>query len=440
MKRTAILLLLAVNALLMHAGMSNSIEYGQLYIVGDATATSWDLGSAAELPRIDNGVFEWTGRLEGGKEFKFMNTREAWHKHIVAVGGNTVAEIGEDYPLNFFANWALDGSLDCKFKVAETGNYTVTVDLTSMRLVISEPKETAAWPDKFYLVGSATDNQVIEIPSCYGVEHKKTVSLHAGFVKLIDTPVITDKTRYFVPRFPEVDITYGQGCKVNLFASDDPEANGWSVTVPGDYKIYLDTYGQTYSCVKFRPYTVLYLVGGCCERQWNYWDDSNNCFVPDPARPEILVWEGELRIGWDKTSNSDGTLSEPAEPDKFKILTAQDWFRDTFHPYVADAPADGTSDARISGGDDLKWTIARDGYYRLELDTRTETLRSTCLSMMAASGAAPTDTSAIDEIATDEISADETYYNLQGIRIDNPVSGGIYIVKYGKGVTKRLIQ
>lgn len=69
----------------VYAGdMSNSIELTQLYIVGDATVTSWDLGRADEFHRIDEGVFEWTGHLAGGKEFKFMNSRDGWHKHIVA--------------------------------------------------------------------------------------------------------------------------------------------------------------------------------------------------------------------------------------------------------------------------------------------------------------------------------------------------------------------
>ena len=86
--------------------------------------------------------------------------------------------------------------------------------------------------------------------------------------------------------------------------------------------------------------------------KWNYWDANSCRFYPDPNRPEVMVWEGELRIGWDETAD---------EPNKFKILTAQDWFRATYHPYVSDALAEGKTDARISGGDDLKWTISRDG-------------------------------------------------------------------------------
>lgn len=431
MKKTALLFIFALTAFFMRAGMSNSIEYGQLYIVGEATATSWDLGSAASMSKIANGVFEWTGRLTGGKDFKFMNTREAWHKHIVSVKSDVVAEIGKTYSLNFFANWALDGKYDCKFKVAETGNYTITVDLTSMRMSISKPAETIKWPEKFYLVGSATDNKIIEIPDFYGIEHKKTVNLQPGFVKLIDTPTITDKTRYFIPRFPEVDITFGKGLNVYLYEAADINANGWSVTVPGEYMIYLDNGRHTFTCKRFIQYNALYIVGGCCELAWNYWDESNNRFIQDAGNPDVMVWEGELRIGW-----AGNTV---AEPNKFKILTAQSWFEDTYHPYKADMPVEGNSDARITGGDDLKWTIKRDGYYRMEFNTKTEVLKATYIQSSDVQGTDGSQTAETPDVEISEEAGPTSYYNLQGIKISKPQSG-LYIVNDGNKTKKCLMR
>lgn len=436
--RTSTLILAFFHALLMYAGMSNSIEYGQLYIVGDATDTSWDLNSAAEMPRIADGVFEWTGMLAGGKEFKFMNTREAWHKHIVSVKNDVVATPGKEYPLNFFSDWALDGNLDCKFKVAESGMYTVTVDLTGMRMALSTPIKTPEWPKKFYLIGSATGNQAIEVPDFYNTEHKNTVYLRPGHLKLADTPTITSQTNFYAPRFPEVDITFGQNCDVYL-CSADSETNGWSVTIAGEYQIYLDNNRHTVSCKKYMPYSVLYLVGGCCERAWNYWDDSNNRFRPKPNNPDVMVWEGELRIGWDKKSDN-GSVTEPDEPDKFKILTAPDWFRDTFHPYREDMTAEGCSDARISGGDDFKWTINKDGYYRLELNTKTETLKTTYIPYTETQETNDSNlTSELTDVGISEKPNNTTYYNLQGIQLREP-SSGLYIVIDGNRAKKHLIN
>lgn len=438
MKHIIFLFLVALTTATMQAGMSNSIEYGQLFIVGDATDTGWNLGSAAEMPKIAKGVFEWTGRLTGGREFKFMNTREAWHKHIVSAKKDVVAEVGKEYPLNFFANWGLDGSLDCKFKVAESGTYTITVDLTSMRMAFAKQAENLQWPQEFYLVGTATDNQGIEIPDYYGVEHKKTLTLHSGFVKLTDTPSVTEQSNYYVPLFPEVDISYGKDYTMYLYKQKNSDDKGWSVSVPGEYTIYLDKARHTMLCTPYRRYKTLYLVGGCCERTWNYWDDSNNRFYEDPDNADIMVWEGELRIGWDKKTDNAGNIIEPEEPNKFKILTEKSWFKDTFHPYKADTPAEGCSDARISGGDDFKWTITRDGYYRLELNTRTETLTCTLIEPKTSTEQAwHEDASSVTNVDVCSETEETTYYNLEGVKVGNDYTGAT-IERHPSGTTKTI--
>lgn len=83
MKKLISLLAVVCCSLSVFAGMSNSIEYSQLYIVGTAVKGGWDL-SATPMSRIDRGVFTWTGMLTAGEPFKFMNSTDGWHKHIVA--------------------------------------------------------------------------------------------------------------------------------------------------------------------------------------------------------------------------------------------------------------------------------------------------------------------------------------------------------------------
>ena len=63
------------------ADMSNSMELSRLYIIGDATPYQWNIGETPEMDRIAEGVFRWSGKLEGGREFKFLNARD-FHKHI----------------------------------------------------------------------------------------------------------------------------------------------------------------------------------------------------------------------------------------------------------------------------------------------------------------------------------------------------------------------
>ncbi len=181
----------------------------------------------------------------------------------------------------------------------------------------------------------------------------------------------------------------------------------------------------------FKPSNVLYLVGGCCELKWNYWDANSCRFYPDPNRPEVMVWEGELRIGWDETAD---------EPNKFKILTAQDWFRATYHPYVSDALAEGKTDARISGGDDLKWTISRDGYYRLELNTMTEELIGTFLGERDEYLSKENVTMGIDKPrAEGDMFVKPAYFNMQGMKMKSP-GRGLCILVDRNGVAKRYVK
>ena len=423
---------LSASACVIGQDMSNSIELSRLYIVGDACPSGWDLGQADELKKLDHGVFQWTGRLEAGKDFKFMNTRE-WHKHIVATVPDTKVTAGEDYHLAFYSNWGLPGEYDLKFSPKETGEYTLTVDLNSMRMNVSEPKHTAGWPERFYLAGTAVDNRVIEIPDCHGVERKTSVYLREGKVRIMDTPVETDETHYFRSLFEDVDISFGEGFHTPLYEADADYT--WDVVVEGYYNLYLDNSSHTYRFKRIVPPKALYLVGGCCELGWNYWDKSNCIFRPSKNDPYLMVWEGELRIGWDRKTESDGTVTMPDEPDKFKILTAQDWFRDTYHPYVEDAPAIGESGARITGGDDLKWTISQNGRYRLELDIRTEILKGTLLEATGQEDTSLPALSGISEIKDPNANTEIRYFNLQGSPVPNPEKG-IYIEVSGDKARK----
>lgn len=362
MKRTVLTFVTLMTILLANSqDLSNSIEYSQLYIVGPATSAGWSDSNALEMSKIDYGVFKWQGELKGDEEFKFLNTR-SWFKNVLSAIPDVTVELSETYNLDFYAAWDLNGK-DWKFKMPKTGNYSVIVDLRNMKMSVSEVSDNLQCPSKLYVTGTAVDNNVIELPDMYDVEFKKSIVCKPGNILLVNTPVIGDNTVFYGPIFEDVDVTFGKGF-VSELSIVDKDARGWSVVADGNYTIYVDKSSFAYQGRKFVPYKVLYIVGGCCELNWNYWDESNKRFVPNPENPEEMIWEGTLRIG------------SQEEPNRFKILTAESWTEETFHPYIPDILAEGLTDARISGGDDLKWTIERDGFYRLTLNTMTETLKS----------------------------------------------------------------
>lgn len=151
--------------------------------------------------------------------------------------------------------------------------------------------------------------------------------------------------------FEGVDISFGHDYSESLQVSNNANAEGWSVTVPGKYCFYAIKDSHHAFAKAFKARKTLYIVGGCCPHSWNYWTDVASIqFVPNPSNPEELVWEGFLKPTWDEHRE---------EPNKFKILTAQDWNSETFHPYVADAPLLGTSYFRSSGGGDVNGLYPR---------------------------------------------------------------------------------
>lgn len=368
MKKLISLLTVFFCSLSVFAGMSNSIEYTQLYIVGTAVPGGWNIG-ATPMSRIDRGVFTWTGKLTAGEPFKFMNSNDGWHKHIVATSKDELIKEGEIHHLDFYANWQLPDMYDNKFKVEKSGEYVITVDLRNMSVCLSKPLPAPAYPDKYYITGSALDNQVIELTKIENFEFKQSLVCKPGNIILMDTPVRRDDTRYFIPVFEDVDLSFGKGFASKLGVTTDAGSRGWSVSAPGNYIVYISCSDHKYMGRKHTPRKYLYIVGGCCELAWNYWDKSNCVFSPNPENADELIWEGELRFGKDCD-----------EPDRFKILTEKSWTEETYHPYIQDALAEGTGPIRTTDGGDTKWKITKEGNYRIIVDTRKETITAEYLS------------------------------------------------------------
>lgn len=354
------------------ADMSNSMELSRLYIIGDATPYQWNTGETPEMDRIAEGVFRWSGKLEGGREFKFLNARD-FHKHIFGTSCRQSVSAGNTYTLTYVADWALDGSRDFKFVPSETADYTIYVDLNTMMMSVREQEEPVRLPATLYATGSALGGSTVALPLFGNAEYKATLQLIPGNIILQDTPEATAETAFYIPLFDGVDITFGTACSSSLTKSvSSCQRQGWSVSIPGTYTIYGIIEDANVYARRFRQYKELYIVGGCCPLGWNYWTDPQSIrFSPSATSPEEMVWEGTLKTNWGENRE---------EPNKFKILTAQDWGSVSFHPYTADETIIGESCYRSTGGPDVKWTIPQSGYYRITLNTAKETLSGQLVS------------------------------------------------------------
>ena len=200
------------------ADMSNSMELSQLYIIGDATPYKWDVNATPEMERIADGVFRWTGQLESGREFKFINNR-SFSKHIFGTVCGQSVSAGNTYSLTFVADWTLDGSKDFKFVPAATADYTIYVDLNTMMMSVNEKEDAVSLPATLYATGSALGGKIVELPLLGGSEFKASLTLSPGNVILIDTPEIGSATTCYLPLFDGVDITFGDGYTSSLITS-----------------------------------------------------------------------------------------------------------------------------------------------------------------------------------------------------------------------------
>lgn len=352
------------------ADMSNSLDVSQLYIIGDATPYQWDVKSCAAMTQIDEGVFSWTGRLEASKEFKFLNERE-FQKHILGTMLDEQVTLGGTYDLTFANNKDLPKEQDYKFKINQTGEYTIYVDLRCMKMSVQPKAQTPTIPQRLFVSGSSVKGQTVEMTEYGGAEFKVTLELKAGELKLQDSPTSTSSTTYYVPFFSGVDVAFGQDHSSILKATHDASVEGWSVAVPGKYTIYLVKDEQTAFARFFVPKSKLYIVGGCCSTGWDLWaDPSALLFRANASNPEELVWEGSLKTNWGE---------QREEPNKLKIVTAQSWDSETYHPYSADASILGSGSFRSTGGPDVKWTIPASGYYRITVNTANETIEGKLL-------------------------------------------------------------
>ena len=116
---------------------------------------------------------------------------------------------------------------------------------------------------------------------------------------LMNTATPTASTVYYTPLLEGVDITFGKGLTAPLKTTTDAEAEGWSVCVPGKYTVYAVKDNNSVYGTMFKPCKELYVVGGCCQLSWNYWDSPSTIrFTNNPANDEEMVWEGVLTTDW----------------------------------------------------------------------------------------------------------------------------------------------
>ncbi len=159
MKKMTFLLL----GLFLVLGFTSAASYDNLYLTGNATDVGWT-PNGIPLTKVEDGIFAWTGTLKGKDtgdngqvRFKFL-VKNDWSPSITCrfdVPGHLVLTLGEETDIYEFTG----GPNDNAFQVAETGVYTLHVNLNTMKMTCALDGPAPINLNQLYMVGSGTNEE-----------------------------------------------------------------------------------------------------------------------------------------------------------------------------------------------------------------------------------------------------------------------------------------
>ncbi len=344
-----------------NGGGDGEVRY--LYMVGDATSGGWTIADATPLPETESGsgIYQWTGNLKVGS-IKFPTTTADWWPAYVKD-----ASASDESTLIYYESFPGDDK-DRKFLVDYEGEYTVTVNTTTLKLDLQANFTPAPVEKKVYLIGDATpcgwtvDNP-IEMTKLSESTFTWTGTLTYGEFRFI-TNVGAWWPGYVKDTENEGKILYDKEGVHNV---------SFDVTTSGDYTISIDTDALTISIqlnAEAAPYRFIAPIGTASPNSWDLSNAASNTSAHlTPVSSNSKVYEGtltltagELKFTCDGNTNWDGGV--------WISPTAADASWESGNILVRDF--DKNSDHT-----DLKWKLTDAGVYKVSLDLGASTITIT---------------------------------------------------------------
>jgi hypothetical protein len=196
----------------------NLPPYNEIYMVGSASPSGWDISNATQLTQssTDPFIFTYTGMMNAG-EFKFpVNRNGDWGQDMFMRESDTKMYLHNG-----------GGSDDEKWTIDKKGHYVITLNLLDLSISILR--------EKLYMVGSATT-----IGWTIGDAVEMTEDATDGCIFTYTGPMLAGDFKLPVNR----NTDWGQDMYMRTSdtkmyrhkggASDDEK---WSITAAGDYVI-----------------------------------------------------------------------------------------------------------------------------------------------------------------------------------------------------------
>ncbi len=331
-----------------------------LYMIGDATKGGWSLDNATELTRTDNGKFTVTTKLLGGKDFKFIVSKNGfepgYNRDANAEGKLVYRATGADP--------------DEKFQVPEDGNYELNLNLFDLTISIEKSAGPTERFEEVFFVGSfsswnfipMTHDPLVMNMWYYGAMFNDGNGGEFKFGTVKDWNSMLFASEPNAP-YTSTGVIYNHGEDWKWFLKEE-ERNK-------PYRIYLDvTAGKERMLMKeFQGFNGMWLIGSATPAGW----DLANATPMTDAGNFVYKWTGhlntgELKFSCDKDTSWNGKWflaavngSNPTgEEENMLFLDKSDGFYAELYPEL------NVKDI------DQKWNVSEAGEYEITLNVLTQ--------------------------------------------------------------------
>lgn len=274
------------------------IETENLYLIGDATPSWWNIDTPTPCERISDFIFVYEGGLNEGALQALLTPGDWAPAFILPIEADSkIGKSGKDketfnYSINHNNMW----------QVEDAGRYRLTFDLEHW--TISAEYLGAYAPEKLYIVGSATaggwslDNAT-ELTPVDGIDGEYTWTGYLSKGTFKATTVKDFGAPFYRPSSPDCQISENGITATDVVLTSEPD-DQWNVVTAGNYKIDINTKKMTIAAEYLgdpgkRPIetSTLYILGDATPNSWDIG-------APTPLvmkSEHVFVYEGKLFKG-----------------------------------------------------------------------------------------------------------------------------------------------
>lgn len=246
MKKTFLSIVLAAFGSVMATAENPSV----LYMIGGATEGSWDWNKATEMQPVSGteGEYSWTGNLEAS-DFKIYAEKNPTWSGSISFYHPTYndCEVSKEGVASDAVEFTTGP--DNKWKVTEAGQYTITINITTLKIsaiYLGAPAKTPIDTETLYLIGDAAPCgwNINSLTPC--VKKDKNVFVYTGLLKAGNditfqaSPIQGNWGAKFIVPTVERCVIPETGLKDYQFDYSVDHTNQWQLEKEGTYTLTFD--------------------------------------------------------------------------------------------------------------------------------------------------------------------------------------------------------